>query len=54
MREKPVCKQRKVIANSRLFTIEEMHLLFSNGVERVFERIKSHGHGAVTDCSFDP
>lgn len=47
MREKPVCKQRTVIARSNLFTIEEMHLHFSNGTQRVFERIKSHGHGAV-------
>ncbi len=53
MREKPICKQRKVIAKSRLFTVEEMHLQFSNGATRVYERIKSHGHGAVLICCFN-
>jgi ADP-ribose diphosphatase len=47
MRDKPVCKQRIVIAKTRLFTVEELHLQFFNGAQRVFERIKSHGHGAV-------
>ena len=47
MLEKPVCTQKTVVAKSRLFTIEEMHLRFSNGAERSFERIRSHGHGAV-------
>lgn len=47
MRDKPVCTQKTVIAKSRLFTIEEMHLRFSNGALRSFERIRSHGHGAV-------
>lgn len=54
MREKPKCKQRKVIAKSRLFTVEEMHLEFSNGAHRVFERIKSHGHGAVLIVALTP
>lgn len=47
MRTKPVCKKRTVVATSRLFTIEEMHLEFSNGAKRVFERIKGNRHGAV-------
>jgi ADP-ribose diphosphatase len=47
MREKPTCTKRTVVAKSRLFTVEEMHLQFSNGAHRVFERIKGHGHGAV-------
>lgn len=54
MREKPVCKKRTVIAKSRMFTVEEMHLQFSNGNERVFERIKSHGHGAVLIVAITP
>lgn len=54
MREKPICKRRAVIAKSRLFTVEEMHLKFSNGVERVYERIKSHGHGAVLIVALTP
>ena len=36
-----------VVAKSRLFTIEEVHLRFANGAQRHFERIRSHGHGAV-------
>lgn len=47
MREKPVCTKNTVIAKSMLFTIEQMHLRFSNGAERIYERIRSHGHGAV-------
>ncbi|KTC78142.1 ADP compounds hydrolase NudE [Legionella brunensis] len=47
MREKPVCSKRLVIAKSNLFTIEQMHLHFANGAQRVYERIRSHGHGAV-------
>ena len=47
MREKPVCIQKSVIAKSRLFTVEEMHLQFSNGEQRIFERIPTRGYGAV-------
>lgn len=54
MRNKPICKKRTVVAKSRLFTVEEMHLLFSNGAQRVFERIKSHGHGAVLIVALTP
>lgn len=54
MREKPKCKRKTVIAKSRLFTIEEMHLEFSNGAQRVFERLKNHGHGAVLIVALTP
>jgi ADP-ribose diphosphatase len=54
MRNKPICKKRTVVAKSRLFTVEEMHLNFSNGAQRVFERIKSHGHGAVLIVALTP
>lgn len=54
MRNKPKCKQRTVIAKSRLFTVEEMYLEFSNGAQRVYERIKSHGHGAVLIVALTP
>lgn len=47
MREKPLCKKKSVIAQSRLFTVEELDLEFSNGAQRVFERIKNRGNGAV-------
>ncbi|MDP2561942.1 ADP compounds hydrolase NudE [Psychrobium sp. 1_MG-2023] len=36
-----------VSAQSRLFTIEQVELKFSNGVERQYERMRSGGHGAV-------
>lgn len=54
MRNKPICKKRAVIAKSRLFTVEEMHLQFSNNAQRVYERIKSHGHGAVLIVALTP
>lgn len=47
MREKPVCNKKTVVAQTRLFTVEELHLSFSNGAQRVFERIRNEGHGAV-------
>lgn len=37
----------EVVAKSRLFTIESVHLEFSNGVERHYERMKGSGRGAV-------
>ena len=54
MRKKPICKQRTVVAVSRLFTVEEMHLEFSNGAERIYERIKNRGHGAVLIVALTP
>ena len=54
MREKPRCKRRTIIAQTRLFAIEEMELEFSNGAERVFERIKNRGHGAVLIVAITP
>ncbi|VEG92174.1 ADP compounds hydrolase NudE [Legionella spiritensis] len=47
MRKKPICRQKTVVAKTNLFTIEQLHLSFANGAQRVFERIRSHGHGAV-------
>lgn len=47
MREKPICLQKTIVAKSRLFTIEEMHLQFSNGEKRIFERIPTRGFGSV-------
>lgn len=34
-------------ARSRLFQVEELSLRFSNGAERVYERLASRGNGAV-------
>jgi len=38
MTQKPEILEKKVVATSRLFKIEEVHLRFSNGEERRFER----------------
>lgn len=54
MRVKPICNQRSVVAKSRLFTVEEMHLEFSNGARRIYERIQSRGHGAVLIVAITP
>lgn len=40
-------------AKSRLFQVEELHLRFSNGVERVYERLASRGRGAVMIVALD-
>ncbi|WP_304985308.1 ADP compounds hydrolase NudE [Coxiella-like endosymbiont] len=47
MIKKPTIIDKTVIARSRLFQIEELHLRFSNGEERYFERIRGRGCGAV-------
>jgi ADP-ribose diphosphatase len=47
MREKPICTQRKVIAKSQLFTIEQIDLEFANGEKRIYERVVNRGLGAV-------
>jgi len=47
MPEKPKVLKSNIIAKSRLFKIEAMHLRFSNGQERHFERIQGWPHGSV-------
>ncbi|HGG59411.1 MAG TPA: ADP compounds hydrolase NudE [Gammaproteobacteria bacterium] len=47
MRKKPVIRQRREVARSRLFRIEALDLTFSNGVETTFERLVPGGFGAV-------
>ncbi len=37
----------EVAAKSRLFTVEALHLQFSNGEQRQYERIRGGGRGAV-------
>ena len=41
MAKLPEIIQTKTIAKTRLFHVESMHLKFSNGVERNYERLKS-------------
>ncbi|MCP4274196.1 MAG: ADP compounds hydrolase NudE [Gammaproteobacteria bacterium] len=47
MAKLPEIIQIKTLAKTRLFHVEGMHLKFSNGVERDYERLKSGKHGAV-------
>ncbi|MET1256721.1 ADP compounds hydrolase NudE [Aliikangiella maris] len=47
MAKKPQIIQQKQIAKTRLFCIEELALKFSNGEERIFERMVSGRSGAV-------
>lgn len=44
---KPEILNRREIARSRLFRVEQVELRFSNGEERVYERLVSSGNGAV-------
>ncbi|PHR64269.1 ADP compounds hydrolase NudE [Alcanivorax sp.] len=47
MDEKPEILDTRLIAKSRLFGIEELHLRFSNGVERTYERLRTPPIAAV-------
>ncbi|MAT51907.1 MAG: ADP compounds hydrolase NudE [Porticoccaceae bacterium] len=43
----PQILKRRETARTRLFKVEEMLLRFSNGVERIYERLSRPSHGAV-------
>lgn len=43
----PLIRKIQTIAQSRFFTIEALHLSFSNGVERVYERLPAMGQPGV-------
>ncbi|MCW8955757.1 MAG: ADP compounds hydrolase NudE [Gammaproteobacteria bacterium] len=47
MPAKPIILNTSVIAQSRLFRIEQLSLEFSNGEQRDYERIIAPGNGAV-------
>ncbi len=47
MSKKPEVLSKRVVANSRLFAIEEVHLRFTNGQERHFERMRRRLRPAV-------
>jgi len=49
MPQKPETLEARIVAKSRLFTVEQVQLRFSNGVERTYERLvnKGQGYGAV-------
>ncbi|RYZ88797.1 MAG: ADP compounds hydrolase NudE, partial [Moraxellaceae bacterium] len=44
---KPEILKRETVMRSRLFRVDEVHLRFSNGNERVYEKLCSGGPGAV-------
>jgi ADP-ribose diphosphatase len=43
----PLIRDRRQVAKSNLFAIEQIDLTFSNGVERVYERMEGSGRGSV-------
>ena len=47
MPQKPTILKTQEVARSRLFCVEELHLKFSNGEQRIYERLKAGGSGAV-------
>lgn len=47
MTKKPEIIETKVVAKSKIFTIENVHLRFSNGEERHFERVQGRSVEAV-------
>ncbi len=47
MPTKPEILKRHTVMHSRLFRADEVHLRFSNGTERVYEKLCSGGSGAV-------
>lgn len=44
---KPEILKRETVTRSRLFRVDEVHLRFSNGNERIYEKLCSGGPGAV-------
>ena len=46
-KEKPQILDQRLVAESKLFKIEQLELLFSNGEQRTYERMKGAGRGAV-------
>lgn len=47
MDDKPRVLDTRLVTSSKLFGIEEMHLRFSNGLERTFERLRTPPIAAV-------
>ncbi|MGL5337330.1 MAG: ADP compounds hydrolase NudE [Aeromonas veronii] len=46
-KSKPEILKADIVAESRLFKVESLHLKFSNGEERVYERMRGGNRGAV-------
>lgn len=47
MEQKPEILDSKLVARSRLFGIEELHVRFANGAERTYERLRTPPIAAV-------
>lgn len=47
MKQPPIIHAIQPVTHSRLFHVEEIHLEFSNGQRRIYERLASRGNGAV-------
>lgn len=51
----PEITSKKIVARSRIFAIEQIDLTFSNGEQRVYERMAGSGRGGVMIVPFvDP
>ena len=46
-KQKPEILSADIVAQSRLFKIEQLELIFSNGEQRTYERMRGSGRGAV-------
>jgi ADP-ribose diphosphatase len=53
MKQKPKILKQTQVAKTRIFCVEELHLEFSNGERRVYERLKAGGSGAVMVIAVD-
>lgn len=47
MRNKPQIIKKELVAESRYFQVESVHLEFNNGEQRVYERLKGSGYRSV-------
>ena len=47
MNKAPKVLTSKIVAKTRIFTVEQMEIAFSNGKKGIFERIKGSEKGAV-------
>ncbi|NVJ64850.1 MAG: ADP compounds hydrolase NudE [Gammaproteobacteria bacterium] len=47
MNKLPKIKSAKLVAKTRIFAVEELSMEFSNGEQRIYERLKAGANGAV-------
>lgn len=53
MHELPQILERREVARSRLFHVEELSLEFANGVQRTYERLPARGRQAIIVVAID-